>query len=378
MKQRIISSLKKIKILRRAKRICFTFLNRSLQRLLRAMPLRDRVLFFSIRSDGGLQGNIKCVYDALPDVKKKVFAHTLPHSPLVKVSAYCGLLTSKVIVTDDYVRYFRATGKRRGQKVFQLWHACGAFKKFGLDAPSHLSPEEEKLTHERYDAVAVSAAGCIPCYAGAFGIAEEKCLPLGVPRTDGFFDEAELEKLKNGAYELLPALKGKTVYFYAPTFRDKGSEKLSPPSLPDFDGISRLLREDEVMVVKNHPAVKEKLLGKDYPNIFEPLCDTLALTSVCTVLVTDYSSAIYEALLMKKSILFFAPDIESYERSFYPDFPADLPGEMITDSADLLPALRRAAQTPKDSSSFIASQLSACDGHSTERCAELVRKFLKQ
>ena len=46
-------------------------------------------------------------------------------------------------MTDDYVRYVRYTKLRKGQKLFQIWHACGAFKKFGLDAPGPITKKEE-------------------------------------------------------------------------------------------------------------------------------------------------------------------------------------------------------------------------------------------
>lgn len=80
--------------------------------------------------------NSQCVYDALGNVQKVVVARMLPHPVLLKPKIYYYLLTSRVIVTDDYLRYLRHTKLRAGQKVVQIWHACGAFKRFGLDAPS--------------------------------------------------------------------------------------------------------------------------------------------------------------------------------------------------------------------------------------------------
>ncbi|MBQ7653926.1 MAG: CDP-glycerol glycerophosphotransferase family protein, partial [Clostridia bacterium] len=111
--------------------------------IFKLFPLKERVCFYSIRSDGGLLENAKAVYDKL-DCKKTVLANMLPHSHRLIVKIYFYLLTSKVIVTDDYLKYLRYISLRKKQKVVQVWHACGAFKKFGLDAPSKLSREMEK------------------------------------------------------------------------------------------------------------------------------------------------------------------------------------------------------------------------------------------
>ena len=127
--------------------------NLLLKAVFSRLPIQNRVFFYSIRADGKLLENSQCVYDALGNVQKVVVARMLPHPVLLKPKIYYYLLTSRVIVTDDYLRYLRHTKLRAGQKVVQIWHACGAFKRFGLDAPSLLTPQEERLTHCQYTAV---------------------------------------------------------------------------------------------------------------------------------------------------------------------------------------------------------------------------------
>lgn len=58
-----------------------------------------------------------------------------PHPVLLKPKIYYYLLTSRVIVTDDYLRYLRHTKLRAGQKVVQIWHACGASSALGWMRP---------------------------------------------------------------------------------------------------------------------------------------------------------------------------------------------------------------------------------------------------
>ena len=90
----------------------FNFLNHAWCALCRLLPIRNRVLFYTIRANGRLLDNAKAVYDAL-DADKVIFAHMLPHSVKIKPLVYYYLLTSKVIVTDDYLRYMRAVMHQR-------------------------------------------------------------------------------------------------------------------------------------------------------------------------------------------------------------------------------------------------------------------------
>ena len=106
---------------------------------------------------------------------------------------------------------------------------------------------------------------------------------------------------------------------------------------------------------------------------------TLALTAACDVMITDYSSVIYDACLLDVPMVFYCSDYKEYERGFYLDFPDDLPGEMITDVGKLLDAVRSAKENPPVSriEKFRNEQMSACDGNSTQRAVELIKSWLK-
>ncbi len=367
--------LKKI-INARTRRKILDFLNKSWCALCRCLPLKNVVLFYTIRADGKLADNSKAVYDAL-DCKKIIYAHMLPHSLKSKALAYYYLLTCKVIVSDDYVRYMRTMKLRPEQKLIQIWHACGAFKKFGLDAPSRLTPSEEKATHAQYSAVAVTAEHCKKFYAQAFGVSENICLPLGLPRTDSVINGAD--KMREKVYAKHPEFEGKKVYLYCPTFREEDGKPTQFNPQIDWDTLSGRLEEDEVFIIRRHPIMKYRLTDKDYPNIID-LSDesTLELTSICSAIITDYSSVIYDACLLDVPCVFYCPDYKNYERGFYLAFPDDLPGEMVTESDKLLEAIRNIVASPdrEKAKRFKLQQLSACDGHSAERVAKIIKDWL--
>lgn len=376
MKTKIINIIKKILTPAMRKKI-FVLVQNTFLFVFGHMPIKNRVLFFTIRANGKLLDNAKAVYDAL-DADKVVFARMLPHPMKLKPKIFYYLLTSRVIVTDDYCRYMRTIKLREGQKLFQIWHACGAFKHFGLDAPSKLSRREELATHSQYSAVAVTAESCRKPYAQAFGISEEKCLPIGLPRTDIILENSE--KMKAEIFEKHPELKNKTVYLFCPTFREQNGSRIKYETGIDWADFSNKLNDDEVLVIRRHPIMNYSLTDKEYPNIIDLSAEsTLALTAACSVMITDYSSVIYDACLLDVPMVFYCPDIKEYERGFYLKFPDDLPGETVMQGSELLSALRRAKENPpvERIEKFRNGQMGACDGHSTERAVELIRSWLK-
>ena len=125
--------------------------------------------------------------------------------------------------------------------------------------------------------------------------------------------------------------------------------------------------------------MKYRLIHKEYPNIID-LSDesTLELTAVSSAIITDYSSVIFDACLLDVPCVFYCPDYKNYERGFYLNFPEDLPGELTTEADSILSTVRKAVASPdtEKAESFKAHQLSACDGHSTQRVAEIIKKWL--
>ena len=363
------------------KRILINAAGHTVKFLFRRLPLRNRVFFYSIRTDGKLEENSKCVYDAL-DADKIIFARKLPHSAWVKPGIYYRLLTSKVIVTDDYVRYLRAFQLRKEQKVIQLWHGCGAFKKWGLDVPSLLTKTEEQMTHAQYDAVTVSSENVRPFFAQAFGIGVEKILPLGIPRTDELLAPGGREALEKSFFQKHPGLEGKRIYAFMPTFRENKGVRVDYDTGIDWQKLSESLEDSEAIVIKNHPAIKQDFLkGRTYGNITDFSGDnSFEILAAASVLITDYSSIMYEAVLLDKPVVFYCPDIELFERDFYLKYPDDLPGPAVYSPEMLLQSVRDAAANPpaEKMKTFRAGQLDACDGRSTQRCVELIKSYLNR
>lgn len=371
-----------ILFLKKFKRLLVSIISKFFTIVFSKMKLKNRVFFYTIRSDGKLLENIKYVYDAC-DCDKVVFAKMLPHSNKSIILAKYYLLTSKVIVTDDYLKYLRSVKLRDGQKVVQLWHASGAFKRFGLDAPSRLTRLEEYNTHSQYSDVCVSSEYVRQFYAHAFGIEPEIVKALGSPRTDVILDT---EKRKENA-EILkakhPLLKDKKVYIYFPTFREIDGVVCDFDPKIDWEKLNDDLNDDEVFIICRHPVMKKPFFTnafysrvKDYT--FE---QTSMLLCIADVVITDYSSIIFDASLLDAPMVFYCPDYDDYERDFYLDYENDLPGEIVLEDENLLAALRKAKENMLSADKmqeFKAKEVGACDGNSTKRVSELIMNYLNE
>ena len=344
----------------------------------RVLPVRDKVFFYSIRANGRLTDNAKLVYEALADVPRAHSAHLVPHSPLIKLRVYYHLLTSRVIVTDDYLRYLRMVELRPEQRVVQLWHATGAFKTFGLDGGPH-PPYREILNHRQYDAIVVSSEWTGERYAHAFGIPADRALALGTPRTDALFDASAIEQTRERVFSRFPLLRESRVLLYAPTFRDDDSKRSYFDSRIDFKDLSASLPDGTVLVICRHPVITNRILGNaTYDNILEPKgLSTNDAMLVADVLITDYSTVIFDFALLGRPVVLYCPDLDEYDRGFYFDFPEQIGAPIAHDHAELRALLTSPTTTlPEMDADFVRKQVGACDGHSTTRVADLIRAYL--
>lgn len=343
----------------------------------KAKVKNDKVLFISIRKDGELEGNAKALFPYIKG-KKVVCAKMLPHGRLTELKMFYHIYTSKIIITDDYVKYFRYFQLRKDQRIIQLWHACGAFKKFGQRG-TNMSIAVDNSTHAQYNLMCVSGSFIRTIYADAFNIDINKVCTLGTPRTDYFFDKTILDATKQRVYEKYPQFKDKQVIIYAPTFRDaNGDRSIFTPEL-DFDRLSEKLNDNQIFVVCPHPVMKNDIVEKKYDNILVVRdFSTNDMMIVSDMLITDYSSVIFEYALLRKPIAFYCYDLINYDRGFYLGYPDDLPGEVYETQEALEKFITdEASHTLSEKHElFIEKYMSGCDGKSCERIAKVINDYL--
>ena len=339
--------------------------------------LQDRVAFVSVRADGRLLGNMEKVYDALDLPKIKYSKMKIQQFPDALAEATEIVTSSRIVVTDDYLSILRDNEKKPGQKYVQLWHATGSGKHFGQDGTT-MFPPTDALYHKGYDLVTVSAEGIRDVYAGAFGIDISRVKAAGVPRTDDFFDEEYIGKVRDNIYTKHPELKDREIIIYTPTFRDLPERPRNTfvPEL-DFDRFSAVVGKGRMFVVCPHPVMTEPIVTGSYDNITE-IRDVSSndMMFISDLMVTDYSSTMFEYSLLRKPMVFFCYDYDTYDREFYLDFDRELPGRILRTQDELLDYLSEGAYAADSGyDEFYTKYMSACDGRSTERVTELIKQL---
>ncbi len=348
--------------------------------LFRLLSVNDRVFFYSSRSNKVFMENLAAVYNKYPG-EKVSFCKNKPHSlkDMLVIRKY--LLTSKVIVTDDYIDCLRYVRLRPEQKLIQVWYTGGAFRRFGLDNPRIGSRLDEYKAHSQYSAVCVSSEYMRQVYAHAFGVDMESVVATGTPRSDVLFDEIKISEKKKEICFKHPLLKEKKVYVYFPTYRDDNGEIIDFDPKINFASLNDELDDDEVFILCRHPFMKQEYIkGSFYPRVKDYTDDpTPELIAVADVVVTDFSTIVFDASLLNKPMVFYEPDMEKRKADLYLRFEKDLPGETITDSAVLLDALRRAVKSEPDGTleKFKDREMGMCDGKATKRVIELIDSYLK-
>ena len=134
-----------------------------------------------------------------------------------------------------------------------------------------------------------------------------------------------------------------------------------------------LLPPTDVLVLKSHPNLDPALVPTDgYDVVASPADDMNDLLAVADVLVTDYSSSVFEFALLRRPIVLLVPDLEAYERDpgLYLDMRTDLVGTLVRDTDAAAAAIASATVDEDAYDAFIARNLGGCDGHAAERIVE--------
>lgn len=348
----------------------------------------NRVLFISER-DLKLTGNLKFIQEKLQEHEGLITEISTCNQSFPTASfkhriwTYIKMAQADVILLDAYfskMNYFTL----KDQKLIQVWHAAGAFKTFGfsrLGKPG--TPKLKDTANRKYDKVTVSSSNVINCYAEAFGISSGKVSPLGIPRTDVFFDKEYENKAKDKFYSKYPHLKDKKIILFAPTYRGR-NRRTSYYPIDAFNPVEicNQLDEDYVILMKHHFFVDEHFkVPKEYSDkiididITEDINDLFFITDI---LITDYSSIVFEASLLDIPMLFYVFDLETYisERSFYFEYKNFVPGKITYNQDELIESIKNKDFEESKIKDFKDKFFEYKDGKSTERVVEYILNCL--
>ncbi|NTW71643.1 MAG: CDP-glycerol--glycerophosphate glycerophosphotransferase, partial [Eubacteriaceae bacterium] len=326
------------------------------------LPVGNKIVLANI-STGKLEGNLRFIYDEIKKSRRNYKTVLLLHKSqndfkgkllylLAMIKGIYHLATCRYFIIDDYYYPVYAVKPKKETRIYQVWHACGAFKKFGYSTVEKTFGADKKFLskiriHSNYDKVLVSSNEVKKYYAEGFGISEESIISIGIPRTDLFFDTEKIEKIKTDLYNRYPEIRGKKVILYAPTFRGDSRFDARNEAKLDFNLMKESLGKEYILVLKLHPFVSKGFeVSEELKGFVLDLSereDINELMLLSDLMITDYSSVVFEYSLLEKPMLFFAYDLEKYkiERDFYYDYNEFIPGPLVKDTREIIDAIHK-------------------------------------
>lgn len=301
-------------------------------------------------------------------------------------------LSAAVVVTSDHLLHPNpfALPLFAGARHVQLWHGV-SIKEIGLrnSAPlKNFTPHLSRVlrTAGNYAALVGTAESGESEWRRWFGF--ERYAPIGYPRNDVLYREPTEHDLLNvdrEAYRHAEAARaaGKRVILWAPTFRDVNRVKwILEAGLPKI--ARELAKADCCLIINLHPVEQPAVpeLRKAFPQVsfVSARTDIYPLLSRCDVLVTDYSSVMFDWLHLQKPVVLFRPDHEDYtqrNRKLFDEKLRALPGPTLATADRLIATLSAAAppSTPEFEAvrkELLARWFDRHDGGSAERFVDLV------
>jgi CDP-ribitol ribitolphosphotransferase len=356
------------------------------------LPLRRKIVLASSHASR-LDGNLKAIRDEIE--RRGIDAETVvllrPESrgllgkarmALFGIVAEYHIATARVLVIDDYFFPLYVARKKPGTFVLQTWHASGAFKKVGYSVVGKSFGASEELVsrvriHSNYDACLIGSTTAVAAYSEAFGQPADKFVTdTGIPRTDLFFDERRIAEAIARVRERYDVPAHRKVVLYAPTFRGDSRSVAAYDDFLDLREMASLLADDHIVMLRLHPWVAARAHvpadlatfvrdASDYPEFNE-------LLLAADVLITDYSSAIFEYSLLERPMGFLAPDHDAYqaERGFYFDYLSGVPGPVFETTTQLAQWLAAGEFDLERVREFRRTSFDVADGHASNRVVE--------
>lgn len=351
--------------------------------------VKNRVTFLSNRRDD-LSGNFEDIYNEIKEDQSLEICMLLDPAPMHRMSFRSiykfakFYATSAVVIIDDFYELTSMVSKKPDVTLVQVWHACGAFKTFGfsrLGKPG--GPKQTNINHRMYDRAIVSSSEIRRFYAEGFGIPLDNVVATGVPRTDMFFSDEIKAKKQEEFYSAHPNLRDKKIILFAPTFRGNG--RLTGHYKMDRFNLKEIyesIGDGYAILVKMHPFVADEVnIPKEYEDVIldysgdSELNDLLFVTDV---LITDYSSCVFEASLLDIPMLMYAYDLSEYiaTRDFYYEYEPFLPGKLVTTQEELKLAIRNEDFETEKIEPFKKRFFDHLDGKSAKRVADMIRDLV--
>ncbi|MGE7432436.1 bifunctional glycosyltransferase/CDP-glycerol:glycerophosphate glycerophosphotransferase [Kitasatospora sp. NPDC001175] len=360
-------------------------------------PLTDTVLYLASRT-GRYGGSPRAVHEELvrrgeklrhlwtADDRQADLPRTAESIRWESTEWFEALATAKYVVTGDHLPEFFE--RRPGQVVLQTWHGT-PLKRIGHDFEKVWFTDAQYLRHLEHEVpqwslLVAANRWSAPVLRRAFRYQGE-ILESGYPRNDLLF-ASDREKTAERVRERLGLPEGRKVVLYAPTFREDRRRPQGGYQLDlrlDLAAAQAALGEDQVLLVRGHEVMCGQIPGAGNGYLWDvgTYPDMAELLLIADVLVTDYSSAMFDFANTGRPMLFFTHDLAHYRdnlRGFSFDFEAEAPGPLLATSGQLIDALGRVdALAAEHADRYAAFRERYCDLDDGQASARVVDALLE-
>ena len=335
----------------------------------RKLPINNDLIIFESDLGRNYGGNPKYIYEEMvrQGLDKKIKCVWIFEDTSTKISGkakkvkksrimyYYYLARAKIWIFDtrdpNYIL------KREQGYYIQTWHGT-PLKKLGMDMDDvFMSGIENIITYKcnlykdsrKWDFLLSQNNFSTDIFKSAFAFSDKfskfkEIWTYGYPRNDVLTTNNNKEviiKLKDD----LNIPHDKKVLLYAPTWRDNEFHKRSIykfVTAMDFDLLKNKLAENYIIIIKYHYLVEDNIDWSDYEGFvytFGADQDITNLYLISDMLITDYSSVMFDYSVLKRPMFFFMYDLESYRdelRGFYSNVVEEIPGPISKTTEELI------------------------------------------
>ena len=365
--------------------ICSSFMN-----LCRVFPINNKKVVVSSYFGGRYACNPRIISEALEGRGLDV-VWVLPKEISELYKGRCvqrgsfrylyELATAKIWI--DNCRKAVWTRKRKNQYYIQTWHGGISLKKVEKEVVDALPPfyvANAKHDSEMADLFLSPCKWCTDKYRESFWY-DGEIMEGGLPRSDIFF--RNLQEYYEKVCKHYNVQQGVRFALYAPTFRvDQSTDCYCIDYKRLKDTLEKNWGGEWKILVRLHPNVQKNqnfmtydenvLNGSAYEEINE-------LIMASDLLITDYSSCSFDAMLAKKRVLLFASDIEEYNKDRGTYFQLnELPFPLSESNDELMSAVEKFDETvyQVDVEAFKQRMQMYEDGYATERVVERILQVI--
>lgn len=254
---------------------------------------------------------------------------------------YYYLATAKYFINNaNFPNFYK---KRKNAVDIQTLHGT-PLKKMGLDVFEATDSEEKRSQFlrrcDRWDYL-LSPSRYVSNLAKPCFDFQKNILEYGFPRNDMFKmanNKAVIDHIKNK----LDLPHDKKIMLYAPTWRVKHTFKVELA----LDQMQQELGDDYILLLRLHYFTARALDLSPYEGFAYNVSshdDMQELCLISDVLITDYSSVMFDYANLNRPILFFTYDLENYRdqlRGLYIDFEEEAPGPLARTTDQLIDAVK--------------------------------------